>query len=224
MKEYFKNTWDGLYTAFVGMKITFQHLFVPSVTIQYPSVKPPLPERARNRLYVNMADCIGCLQCARACPVNCIEIETVKAVPGDEVGNTSQGKKKALWVTKFDIDFAKCCYCQLCVFPCPTECIKMTEVYEFSEYNREDLIYNFTTLNLDEIREKEEKYEKFQAEKEAQKLAAAKAKAEAAAKAKAEKEAAEKAVAETKTEETQKPEESKPAEDEKENGDSAEKE
>ncbi len=224
MKEYLKNTWDGLYTAFVGMKITFQHLFVPSVTIQYPSVKPPLPERARNRLYVNMADCIGCMQCSRACPVNCIEIETVKSVPGDEVGTTSNGKKKSLWVTQFNIDFAKCCYCQLCVFPCPTECIKMTEVYEFSEYNREDLVYNFATLNLDEIKEKEEKYEKFQAEKEAQKLAAAKAKAEAAAKAKAEKEAAEKAAAEQKPEAETKPEETKPAEEKKDGEGSADKE
>ncbi|MCK7520828.1 MAG: 4Fe-4S binding protein [Ignavibacteriales bacterium] len=27
-----------------------------------------------------MDDCIGCDQCSRACPVNCIEIETVKGL------------------------------------------------------------------------------------------------------------------------------------------------
>lgn len=170
----------------VGMKITFKHLFTKSVTIQYPDVKVDLPERVRNRLYVNMDDCIGCDQCARACPVSCIEIETVKSMPAEDLGKTSNGKKKALWVTKFDIDIAKCCYCQLCVFPCPTECIYMTDVYEFSEFERKDLVYNYATLTSVEVEEKKVNFEKFQAEKEAQKEAAAKAKAEAAAKKAAE--------------------------------------
>lgn len=196
MKQYLKNTWEGLWTIFVGMKITFKHLFVPSVTIQYPEVKVPLPERVRNRLYVNMDDCIGCDQCARACPVECIEIETVKSLPTEDLGTTSNGKKKALWVTTFNIDIAKCCYCQLCVFPCPTECIYMTDVYEFSEYKRENLIYKFATLTEEEVSEKKANFDVFQAEKERQKAEAAKAKAEAAAKAKAEKEAEEKAAGE----------------------------
>ncbi len=173
MKEYFNNAWSALYTIFVGMKITFKHLFVPSVTIQYPDVKLQLPERERNRLYVNMDDCIGCDQCARACPVDCITIETVKSIPGEDLGKTSNGKKKALWVTKFDIDFAKCCYCQLCVFPCPTECIYMTDVYEFSEFERNNLIYDFVTLTSQEREDKKNNYAKFEAEKAAAKSAPA---------------------------------------------------
>lgn len=190
MKQYFENVWTGLVTVLIGMKVTFKHLFVPAVTIQYPDVKPLLPERERNRLYVNMDDCIGCDQCARACPVDCIEIETVKSLPEEDLGKTSNGKKKALWVTKFNIDIAKCCYCQLCVFPCPTECIYMTDVYEFSEYDRNNLVYNFVTLTPQEIVEKKENYTKFEAEKAAQKAAAA-------AKAAAEKNAAPKVVNKT---------------------------
>jgi NADH-quinone oxidoreductase subunit I len=49
-----------------------------------------------------------------------LQSKQFKALPTEDLGKTSQGKKKALWVTPFDIDFAKCCYCQLCVFPCPT--------------------------------------------------------------------------------------------------------
>lgn len=173
MREYLKNTWDGIYTVLVGMRITFKHLFTPAVTIQYPEVKVKLPDRVRNRLYVNIDDCIGCDQCSRACPVSCIEIDTVKSIPGEDLGTTSNGKKKALWVTKFDIDIAKCCYCQLCVFPCPTECIYMTDVYEFSEYERANLLYKFSALNQDEAAQKKVNHEKFQAEKEAQKAAAA---------------------------------------------------
>jgi NADH-quinone oxidoreductase subunit I len=167
------------------MKITFKHLFTPAVTIQYPDVKVTLPERVRNRLYVNMDDCIGCDQCSRACPVSCIEIETVKSVPGEDLGVTSNGKKKALWVTKFDIDIAKCCYCQLCVFPCPTECIYMTDVYEFAEFERSNFLYKFATLTDEEAAQKKVNYEKMQAEKEASRqvgtAAAAKPKPEAPA-------------------------------------------
>ncbi|MBE0572484.1 MAG: NADH-quinone oxidoreductase subunit I [Ignavibacteriaceae bacterium] len=174
MRDYIYNFWQGLYTILIGMKVTFKHLFVPAVTIQYPSVKPQMPERERNRLYVNMDDCIGCDQCARACPVNCIEIETVKSIPGEDLGTTSNGKKKALWVTTFNIDFAKCCYCQLCVFPCPTECIYMTDVYEFSEFKREDLVFDFVTLLPAERIQKKKNFEEMQAKKEAEKIAAAK--------------------------------------------------
>ncbi|MFA5804143.1 MAG: NADH-quinone oxidoreductase subunit I [Melioribacteraceae bacterium] len=175
MKQYFKNTFDGIFTVLIGMKVTFKHLFTPAVTIQYPDVKVKLPERVRNRLYVNMDDCIGCDQCSRACPVSCIEIETVKSIPGEDLGITSNGKKKALWVTKFDIDIAKCCYCQLCVFPCPTECIYMTDVYEFAEYERSNFLYKFATLTDEEAVQKKINYEKFQTEKAA---AAAKSKPE----------------------------------------------
>ena len=180
MSQYFKNIWSAISTVSIGMKVTFKHLFVPAVTIQYPDVKLELPERERNRLYVNMDDCIGCDQCSRACPVSCIEIETVKSLPEEDLGKTSNGKKKALWVTKFDIDIAKCCFCQLCVFPCPTECIYMTDVYEFSEFKRDNLIYDYATLSPEERVQKKLNYEKFEAQKAAEKAAAA-----AAAKAKA---------------------------------------
>ncbi len=205
IKSYLRNTWEGIYTILIGMKVTWKHLFVPAVTIQYPEERVPMVERARNRLFVNMDDCIGCNQCSNACPVNCIEIETVKSLPTDDLGITSNGKKKALWVTKFDIDIAKCCYCQLCVFPCPTECIYMTDVYEFSEFDRNDLIYKFANLTDTEIIEKQENFEKFQTEKEVQKIAAAKAKAEADAKKKAEEAA--KNEEDTSNNEEEKPEE-----------------
>jgi hypothetical protein len=76
----------------------------------------------------------------------------------------------------------------------------MTKVYEFSEFGRDDLIYNFATLTSEEIEDKQKKYEIFQAEKEAEKIAAAKAKAE-----KAKLDAAKKAV-ETPKKENDKPE------------------
>jgi NADH-quinone oxidoreductase chain I len=181
MRQYFVDIFQSVWTILIGMKITFRHLFTPAVTIQYPDVRRPIPERARNRLYVNMDDCIGCDQCAMACPVDCIIIETAKSLPTEDLGMTSTGQKKRLWVTQFDIDIAKCCYCGLCVYPCPTECIKMTDVYEFSEFDRNNLIYNYATLTTEEITAV--KVNVAQMEKEAAAKKAAAAAAAAAAKA-----------------------------------------
>jgi NADH-quinone oxidoreductase subunit I len=173
MKRYFKDIYASIWTILIGMKVTFKHLFVPAVTIQYPDVKLKLPERARNRLYVNIDDCIGCDQCAMACPVDCITIETVKSLPMDDLGLTSTGHKKRLWVTKFDIDIAKCCYCGLCVPPCPTECIVMTDVYEFSEFDRHNLIYNYSAMTPDQVADAKDKYSQWEKDQAARRAAAA---------------------------------------------------
>ena len=178
MKAYFKNIYQALSSIMIGMSITFRHMFYKSVTIQYPEQRLQLPERERNRLFVNIDDCIGCDQCARACPVSCIKIDTIKAVPGDIVGKTgltSQGKKKALFVSKFDIDMAKCCFCQLCVYPCPTECIYMTDVFEYSEFQRSDLVYRFSDLTTEQVEEKKMKAAELALEQEKKKAEAAKA-------------------------------------------------
>jgi NADH-quinone oxidoreductase subunit I len=177
MSSYFRGVYDGLVTVLIGMKVTWKHLFTPAVTIQYPDVKPRLPERARNRLYVNIDDCIGCDQCSMACPVNCITIETIKSTPDVDLGLTSVGTKKRLYVPRFDIDIAKCCYCGLCVYPCPTECITMTDVYEFSEFDRQNLIYTFAVMTPQEVDQAKAKLVAYDKEQAAKKAAAAAAKA-----------------------------------------------
>jgi NADH-quinone oxidoreductase subunit I len=180
VRSYFQNIWLALSSIAIGMRVTFRHLFTPAVTVQYPDVRLKLPERARNRLYVNIDDCIGCDQCSMACPVDCITIETIKATPDQDLGVTSTGQKKRLHVPRFDIDIAKCCYCGLCVYPCPTECIVMTDVYEFSEFDRHNLIYNFSRMTQQEVQEAKAKLQKAEAEAAAKKAAAAAAKPAAA--------------------------------------------
>jgi len=94
----------------------------------------------------------------------------------EDLGTTSTGNKKRLWIPVFNIDIAKCCYCGLCVYPCPTECIEMTDVFEFSEYNRDDLLYRFSVMTEKETQEKRTAAEEFQKEQEAKKAAALEAK------------------------------------------------
>lgn len=170
---YFNDIYRAISSAFIGMKVTITQMISPTVTLQYPHVKKPMPERVRNRLYMNFDDCIGCELCAKACPVDCIDIEVLKAPPTENLGETSTGQKKRIYVTKFDIDIAKCCYCALCVYPCPTECLKMTDVYEFSEYDRHKLIYNFSTMTSAEIEAARAKVKQYEMEQAAKKAAAA---------------------------------------------------
>jgi len=159
MVKALSDTYLTFKTIFTGMGITLRHLFTKSVTVQYPLERDVLPERVRLKLHVNIDDCIGCRLCERACPVECIDIGTIKSTDDDDLGETSTGHKKKLWVDKFDIDMAKCCYCELCVHPCPTDCITMVEEYEYSAYDRNDLIFSFSDMTPEQIEEANSKLE-----------------------------------------------------------------
>ncbi len=204
--NYFRKIYEWLITAIKGMLITFDHLGQQKVTNQYPEIYHPIksgdmPLIARNRLFVDMDGCDGCDSCAKACPVACITVESVRVTPGDEnVPDMNNGKPRKTWVTKHEIDFAKCCFCSLCTFVCPTDAITMTQEFEYSEFDRDKLIYNFTNLSPEQVIEKQKMFEEHQIAKK--KEQEEKKKAEAEAKKLAEIEAAKKA------------EESKPSEGE----------
>lgn len=191
MNKYFYNIWLGFYTVLVGLGITLRHLFGRKVTKQYPEKIPNseslakeglLPANSRNRIFVDMDDCNGCNGCVRACPVNCITVDTIKVVPGDEIPPLKSGGKRGLWVSKYQIDFALCCFCSLCTEACPTHAIVMTPEFEYSAYNRKDLIYTFAEMPEDEVKDKNARFAKFQAEKKKKAAAAKKANAAVMAK------------------------------------------
>jgi formate hydrogenlyase subunit 6/NADH:ubiquinone oxidoreductase subunit I len=177
--EYFANVFSGIWTVLVGMRLTFSHLFTPSVTLQYPEERWELPIGARAQLFNNIDDCIGCGFCAKVCPVDCIYIETVKAGPGEDLGKASLGNPKRLHVLRFDIDMAKCCYCNLCTIPCPTECLQMTPKYESSVYDRANMLYHFATYTPEEAARIRAEAVKREAEEAEKRKAAAAAKAAA---------------------------------------------
>ena len=183
MIQYLKNIWTGFNSALIGMKITSKHLFVKKVTIQYPDQRFPIPTNARNRLKLTPERCTGCNLCVVACPVDCIKLETVKVVPDDPHQELYEnGQPRKMWITRYEIDFAKCCFCGLCVNACPSDAINHTVEFEYSAYNRNDLYYKFQTLTPEQAAEKVSLLEAFRTkEKECktteEKPAAAKPKA-----------------------------------------------
>lgn len=145
-------------------------------TIQYPSQQLPVPEVGRYQLFVEMDDCIVCDLCAKICPVDCIDIEAIKAT--EAIGQTSDGTTKRLYAAKFDIDMAKCMYCGLCTVVCPTECITMTSQYDVSVPELNLLTYKFSDMDPALAEEKRRLFDEQQAQKQAAKLAAMKKKEE----------------------------------------------
>lgn len=142
-------------------------------TLRYPHVKLPLPDNSRNQLHVEIDDCIVCDLCAKICPVDCIDIISIKAV--EDIGKTSDGTTKRLHAAKFDIDMAKCMFCGLCTIVCPTECIIMTDEYDVSLSSVEAMNYHFSTMTKEEANQNRIKLAAFEEEKKKAKEAALKA-------------------------------------------------
>jgi NADH-quinone oxidoreductase subunit I len=119
------------------------------VTLQYPFEQFPVPDHGRYQLHNEIDDCIVCDKCAKICPVNCIDIEAIKAT--EQIGTTSDGTPVRLYAARFDIDMAKCCFCGLCTTVCPTECLTMTSEYDFSTFSLADMNFPFSKMTESEI-------------------------------------------------------------------------
>ncbi len=196
---YFKDISIAYKTLRDGLKLTFSHLKNATqsreplgveeenyfdqqnglFTTQYPFESLPVPDNGRYRLDNEIEDCIVCDKCAKICPVNCIDIEPIKAT--EEIGKTSDGTSKRLYAAKFDIDMAKCCFCGLCTTVCPTECLTMTKAYDFSEFDVKLHNYAFGNMSDEEVALRKKEEEEAARKKEEERMAREKAKQESVA-------------------------------------------
>jgi NADH-quinone oxidoreductase subunit I len=143
MLRYFEDIFLGIITVLKSMGVACRHFFTPSVTLQYPTVKWTMPERARARLFNKVEDCIGCGACTRVCPTSCISLKTEKRGKEEPEIFASNGTPIRLYILLYNIDMALCCYCGLCTFSCPTQCLIMTPEYEYSAYDKNEHIHHF---------------------------------------------------------------------------------
>jgi NADH-quinone oxidoreductase subunit I len=133
IRDYFANITNGLGSTARGMSVTFRHFATePHVTVQYPREVVPLPPTYRGMHILEQEKCIDCNLCAKACPVDCIEIEA------------EHHGRKLEW-QKFTIDYKKCIFCELCIPPCPVDCIHMTSEYEMATDSPDDMVEDLLT-------------------------------------------------------------------------------
>ena len=136
--SYFGNIIAGIKTTAQGLKITGAYLGKnlksrgdDVFALQYPDEKLEIDKVTHRGIHEYDVDrCISCQLCAKACPVDCIYIESV-------------GKGKPAIMTRFEIDYSKCLFCSLCVPPCPSECIVLGENYSLPGHSRDDMVVKF---------------------------------------------------------------------------------
>ncbi|MFB3812715.1 MAG: NADH-quinone oxidoreductase subunit I [Terriglobales bacterium] len=119
-----------------GLSVTFKYQDPKEIyTEQYPLERPKIAERYRGlpRLNVNPDTaetlCIACDLCALACPEHLIVVKS------ERDPNT---KKKVM--TSWTYDASRCMFCGLCEDNCPTDCLELSQDFEFATYRRDFVI------------------------------------------------------------------------------------
>ncbi|MCH8982522.1 MAG: NADH-quinone oxidoreductase subunit I [Acidobacteria bacterium] len=134
-----------------GLAVTittmFKTIFLPKkhlATVNYPKVKETPVPRARGVIALDQDACTVCMLCARQCPDWCIYIEGHKeeqppSKPGGRI-------KVRATLDRFDIDYALCMYCGICVEVCPFDALFWTPEYEYSETQMGEMLHDMDRL------------------------------------------------------------------------------
>jgi NADH-quinone oxidoreductase subunit I len=119
-----------------GLAVTFKYQDPKEIyTEQYPLQRPIVAERYRGlpRLNVNPETgeslCIACDLCALACPEHLIQVKSER---------DPKTKKKV--VVSWVYDASRCMFCGLCEDACPTDCLGLSQDFEFATYSRDFII------------------------------------------------------------------------------------
>ena len=132
--QYFRNIKDAVVTTVTGMRITLRYwVREPAITVEYPdrlgsgrTAADIVADRYRGYLALSPDKCIGCMQCMRACPLNCIRVVIEKKTEGRVI-------------SRFDVNQAKCMYCGLCTEECPSKALVMTKRFEGACFDMTEL-------------------------------------------------------------------------------------
>lgn len=123
-----------------GMALTLRKMFSPPITRQYPEEKPNIYPGFRGQHALvrdpvtQDSKCIGCMRCTTVCPSRCIKIR---------FHDDENGKR---FVDEYEIEVLRCVFCAYCVEVCPVGAITMTEIYEYSSYETDNLKFDKDNL------------------------------------------------------------------------------
>jgi NADH-quinone oxidoreductase subunit I len=123
-----------------GMGLTLKTMFTKPSTVQYPKVKETPVPRARGVIALDPEACTVCMLCARECPDWCIYIEGHKEEqPPSKEGGRPRSRAK---LDRFDLDYALCMYCGICVEVCPFDALFWSPDYEYSETGISNMLHD----------------------------------------------------------------------------------
>lgn len=120
-----------------GLRITFEQMLKPAITVQYPRKTIPMSKNFRGRIALVWDDakhepkCTVCMLCEKACPSKCISLTGVKAE--NRPGRT---------LATYQLDFTKCSLCGLCVESCKFDAIRFSDEYNSASTRKEDFHYD----------------------------------------------------------------------------------
>jgi NADH-quinone oxidoreductase subunit I len=123
-----------------AMSITLRNLFRKPVTVHYPDVQRPYPDRFRGILALAYEKdtgeeaCIGCRLCEYICPPQVIKVEMLKG-------------EKRNYAKTFTLELYSCEFCELCVQVCPTDAIIMMKSFDLAAADRRDLLLDKDRLH-----------------------------------------------------------------------------
>lgn len=127
-----------------GASVTIRYLFTKPVTVMYPFERRKIAPRFKGVLSLvpdKYGDdrCIGCMQCVKICPVDCLTVETRK-MEKEEVEAHQCEVKKRFVIPTFDVDLQRCMLCSLCVEVCPTDALEMSHSVRLVMETRESQV------------------------------------------------------------------------------------
>ena len=123
-----------------GLWLTLKALFKKPVTVMWPDEKELLAPRARGVIALDTENCTSCMLCSRECPDWCIYIEAHKVeIPTDKPGGRVRTRNV---LDRFDIDYALCMYCGICVEVCPFDALYWSPDYEYSEFKISSMLHD----------------------------------------------------------------------------------
>ncbi|MEK7721569.1 MAG: NADH-quinone oxidoreductase subunit I, partial [Elusimicrobiota bacterium] len=111
MKDYLVFVAEAFWNTLKGLWVTLKVLFLPAITVQYPTEKMVPYPRFRGMLAYDAEACIACGMCVRACPSKCIALANAVNPEGKRV-------PKIEWYT---LDYGRCNFCGFCEESCPTK-------------------------------------------------------------------------------------------------------
>jgi len=132
-------TWQTARAVTWAMTVTLKNLFRKPVTVHYPDVVRPYPDRLRGLLalvYDKTGEeaCIGCRLCEYVCPPQVIKVEMLKG-------------EKRNYAKTFTLELYACEFCELCVQVCPTDAIIMLKTFDLATSDRRELLLDKDRLH-----------------------------------------------------------------------------